>query len=327
MSNVSASVIICTHNPQPYYLRRVLEALRKQTLPLDQWELLLIDNASEQPLYSSSWDISWHPHARHIREERLGLCWARLRGMRESSADMLIFVDDDNILAPDYLSEAIRINREWPLLGVWGSGAIVPEFEVEPAEHLREFTGMLALRNIKTALWSNVLSENAATPWGAGQCLRAKVAEAYCAHFEKSAIKITDRVGTGVLGQGDVEICYVACSYGLGVGVFPQLKLTHLIPKERVDEEYLVRLAEGSGASTYVLNYKWQDQPVPSFSRPIDFLALLKNMVVRKGVRRRMYLASIRARRRAQMIISKQENEAVKSEIAAGKSDQLSRRA
>ena len=31
----------------------------------------------------------------------------------------------------------------------------------------------------------------------------------------------------------------------LGVGLFVSLKLTHLIPKNRLQEDYLVRLAEG----------------------------------------------------------------------------------
>ena len=47
---MKCSVIICTHNPRENYLRRVLEALRAQTLPPAQWELLLIDNASAKSL-------------------------------------------------------------------------------------------------------------------------------------------------------------------------------------------------------------------------------------------------------------------------------------
>ena len=97
-----------------------------------------------------SWDMSWHPHARYIREETLGISSARLRGMREAGADLV--VDDDNVLGVDYLSEAIRIKQEWPRLGVWGSGAIIPEFEVEPAGHLQEFMGMLALRDVPIGL-------------------------------------------------------------------------------------------------------------------------------------------------------------------------------
>src|SRR6266487_2314818 len=96
------SVIICTHNPRPDYLLRVLDALKAQTLPTEQFELLLIDNASTEPL-ASTWDLSWHPCSRIIRENDVGLTSARLRGIRESLASMLIFVDDDNVLAKDYL--------------------------------------------------------------------------------------------------------------------------------------------------------------------------------------------------------------------------------
>jgi hypothetical protein len=70
------SVVICTHNPHAGNLRRTLNALREQTLPFEKWELLLIDNASAEPL-ASSWDLSWHPHARHIAEPQLGLSAAR----------------------------------------------------------------------------------------------------------------------------------------------------------------------------------------------------------------------------------------------------------
>src|SRR5438045_2554303 len=90
MSDIS--VVICTHNPRPDYLRRVLEALRNQTLPKKQWELLLIDNASSEPV-AGNWDLKWHPNARHIGEYELGLTPARLRGIKESCGELLVFVD------------------------------------------------------------------------------------------------------------------------------------------------------------------------------------------------------------------------------------------
>src|SRR5271155_5863652 len=96
------SAIICAHNPREDYLRRVLDGLRAQTLPLEQWELLLIDNASGVSV-ADRFDLSWHPLGRHIREEELGLTPARLCGMKESKAEILVLVDDDTVLDPDYL--------------------------------------------------------------------------------------------------------------------------------------------------------------------------------------------------------------------------------
>ena len=125
------SVILCTHNPRRDYLSRVLASLRGQTLPAEQWEFLLIDNASRQPL-AETWDISWHSCGRHIRVDELGLTPARLRGIQESSGKLLVFVDDDNLLAPDFLDQATAISAWCPALGVFGAGVLEPEFETQP---------------------------------------------------------------------------------------------------------------------------------------------------------------------------------------------------
>ncbi len=123
------SIIICTHNPRRDYLERVIEALKSQTLPINQWELLLIDNASNQPL-SSEIDLGWHYNSRHIREEQLGLTPARLRGIQEAEAETLVFVDDDNVLDSDYLEMALKVSEAWPIIGAWGGqlrGEIAPK--------------------------------------------------------------------------------------------------------------------------------------------------------------------------------------------------------
>ena len=302
---LEASVIVCAHNPRPDYLLRVLGALRDQSLGLDEWELLLVDNASDDPLACGNWDLSWHPHARHVRGEELGLAPARLRGMREAKApDLLVFVDDDNVLDRDYLREAVRIRREWPILGTWGNGKTLPEYEVVSPVHLRQFMYMLALRDVSTPHWSNVIPCAGALPWGAGQCVRAKVAAAYRDYVAKPGIRMTDRRGNALSSGGDVEIGFVSCRMGLGVGIFPDLKLTHLIPKERVSENYLVRLAEGSATSSLLLAYKWEGiRPVSPYSGPVAILRVLKNLLMRKGIHRRMYLASLRSRALAHEII------------------------
>src|SRR5215469_10853662 len=99
------SVILCSYNPRWDYLQRCLAALRAQTMRLHCWELVLIDNCSQIPL-ADRVELSWHPDARVIREQVLGLTPARLRAIRESKGDLLVFVDDDNVLDPDFLEVA-----------------------------------------------------------------------------------------------------------------------------------------------------------------------------------------------------------------------------
>src|SRR6185295_2735522 len=97
--SVEISVITCAYNPRPDHLQLVLDALRTQTLDRQRWEYLLVDNASDQGLTFPA-EASWHSNGRLIREERLGLTPARLRGIQESTGDLLVFVDDDNVLDP-----------------------------------------------------------------------------------------------------------------------------------------------------------------------------------------------------------------------------------
>jgi hypothetical protein len=228
--------------------------------------------------------------------------------MGEAKSEMLVFVDDDNVLDPDYLQQALRIEREWPMLGVWGCGVSRPEFEVRPADKVRDYLDKLAIRENTAAYFSNVMPCYRAVAWGTGQCVRASVADAYRQHFENSPIKIKDRTGNSLESAGDLEIVYVACSLGSGVGIFPQLKLTHLIPKERLNEDYLVKLIEGVETSIALVEYKWLSViPGSPFAGVLGIPRVMRNLVARKGIQRRMYLAELRSKGRVRATILQHE--------------------
>lgn len=251
------SVIVCTFNPRPEYLRRVLDALHEQTLPTDHWELLLVDNGSDKPL-SSHWDLSWHPRARHIREDDLGLTPARLRGIRESVGDVLVFVDDDNLLAADYLQTASDLLAAHPFLGVIGAGVLEPEFAVEPSPELVPHTGLLALRRVPAEQWSNNTSDHASVPWGAGLCVARRVARGYQHLLTRLGVEeLVDRRGDKCFSMGDIAFSWAAVCAGQGFGVFPQLHVTHLISADRLTSRYFLRLVYYSTLSGGVLDYLW----------------------------------------------------------------------
>ena len=299
---LKASVIICAHNPRSDYFARVLASLRSQTFPHNKWELLIIDNASKVPLVSD-WHISWHPMVRHVVENEIGIAAARRRGIREARTDLIVFVDDDNVLDKTYLTQAIGIGRDWPLLGAWGSGSIRADFEVKPSESLTEFLPYLALRETASPQWSNVASSVQAMPWGAGLCVRKAVAVAYCQSCERSSIQITGRTGSSTLSGEDKEIAFVCCTHGSGFGIFPDLKITHLIPRHRVSEDYIVRLVEGAKLSNLLLDYKWLNITPASPHWVRVLLLVLKTLLLHSGIDRRTRFGSVRALAKAKRII------------------------
>ena len=299
---LQASVIICAHNPRSDYFARVLDSLRSQTLPLNKWELLIIDNASKVPL-ARHWHISWHPMVRHIMESEIGIAAARRRGIREACADLIVFVDDDNVLDKTYLTQAVGIGRDWPSLGVWGSGSIEADFEVKPSESVIKFLPYLALRETASPQWSNVASCWQAMPWGAGLCVRTAVAVAYCESCERSSIQISGRLGSSPLSGEDKEIALTCCAQGSGFGIFPDLKLMHLIPKYRISDDYIVRLVEFTTFCDVLLNYKWLNILPDPLLRVKVLLSVLKSVLLHSGIDRRTRFASVRALVKANRII------------------------
>jgi glycosyltransferase involved in cell wall biosynthesis len=255
---MDVSVVICAHNPRPDYLRRALAALDAQTLPKKDWELLVVDNASSQRL-ADAHDLSWHPRGRHVREDRLGLTPARVRGIADTHSELVVFVDDDNVLASDYLERALTIHRTITYVGVFGAGRLEPEFEVKPPPEVAARAQVLALRTVPSARWSNNPHDADTIPWGAGLCVSRQVANAYRQFIEDLGGEVTgvlDRKGQQLYSGGDDVLSWVAASLGCGFGIFPELRVTHLIQANRLNRRYLLRLLHDHAMSHGVLQYR-----------------------------------------------------------------------
>jgi glycosyltransferase involved in cell wall biosynthesis len=255
------SVIICAHNPRPDYLRRALDALKMQTFSAPQWELLLIDNASKEPL-ASTWDLSWHPQGRHLRENELGLTAARLCGIREAAGGLLVFVDDDNVLAPDYLDTALQLSLSRSCMGAFG-GNVVAEFETAPESWVNIMFSIFAVVEVKAEQWTcgPGTSAQLMAPCGSGMVIRKTVADYWARKSANDPLRRGfGRKGASLSGSEDIDMALCACALGLAVGRFPQLCLTHLIASRRLKRDYLLRLAEESAFSDALLHYVWDGQ-------------------------------------------------------------------
>jgi len=246
------SVILCSHNSRPDYLAETIGGLRSQQLPISEWELIVMDNASDAPI-AENLDLSWHPAARCVREEKLGLTLARVRGINESHGELLVFVDDDNVLDPDYLEIVHRIAGDYPFLGAWG-GQSSARFDVEPPEWTRRLWGSLVIRELSRDSWSNMYHLHDTLPAGAGLCVRRSAAGRYVKLHENGERDVLlDRAGRELLSGGDTDLVCCSMDLGLGSGTFADLKLAHLIPASRLSESYLLALVEGIAYSAVIL--------------------------------------------------------------------------
>lgn len=243
--------IICAYNPRMDYLNHTLDSLRAQRFACEDWEFILVDNNSDEPL-SDRFDLSGLPHARCVVEAEPGLTHARLCGIAEAKGEYLIFIDDDNILAENYLSTVSDLFEANQMLGCIG-GALLPRFEVPPPAHSEPFWECLALREV-TQIEINDTYSFAAKPFGAGMALRSEVAKQYAGMVtESDSRKGLGRVGQSLGGCEDIDLAFTACDLSFCCGLFPQLRLTHLIDARRVEWAYLKKIAYGANVSYIAL--------------------------------------------------------------------------
>lgn len=245
------SVIVCSRNPDPGRLALLWAALAGQTGRTGPLELVVVDNGSEPPLRADGLLASEPWTVRVVREERVGLTPARLRGIRESTGDVLVFFDDDNEPDPAYAAEVLSVFEADPKLGVAG-GRIDGVFEKAPPRWAVPYLGWLAIRpNVRAEVRTVAGERWESLPCGAGLCVRADVAREYARLTEGDPRRLDfDRRGDVLSGSGDTDMALTALGMGYEARLTPRLRLRHHIPAGRLTAEYVERLLEGSAFST-----------------------------------------------------------------------------
>ncbi len=101
------SVIIPTHNRLPY-LQQCLHALGLQTHPLDRIEVLVVADGCTDDTVEVLTTSSFPFALKTFAQSGSGAASARNRGARESTGDVLLFLDDDVIASPGLVEAHAR---------------------------------------------------------------------------------------------------------------------------------------------------------------------------------------------------------------------------
>jgi glycosyltransferase involved in cell wall biosynthesis len=264
------SVITPTHNPRLDNFEPVLAALRAQRLPGSDWEYIVVDNCSAEPV-SQSIDVSWHPQAQIVVQPKLGLTPARLRGFQVARGDVIVLVDDDCVLPPDYLRKVLELLERYPHIGVLGAAVLTGRFEKQPEEWMKPFCGYLCANQFAPPQplpiqYALARKHEGCTPAGAGMIIRRDVVQEYQQQLEADPFRAgLDRTGGALIGSGDMDIGCTAIDMGLATGLARELALEHLIPAGRVEKNYLKRLLYASqyGTARLLIHRGWREPIAP----------------------------------------------------------------
>lgn len=146
MSVKKVSVVVATYN-RARLLHTLVDDLARQTLPPDEFEVILIDDGSREPVapYVEEWRATKQiPYSLIFEaQENTGQAGARDKGIRKAQGEIVVIVDDDMELPPDFLEAHLRAHAQGidVVMGliVPPPGAELPLFERFHADQLLRF--------------------------------------------------------------------------------------------------------------------------------------------------------------------------------------------
>ncbi len=261
-------VCICTHSPRRPVFRRVLQSLASQTLPRDQFHVWIIDNKSQPPLDEGDLlplkkaGVSYTL----LTEPRLGNVFAREKAIASTTGEWIVFVDDDNELADDYLQTVVEIAKANPHLGCFG-GKLLLAPDLAVSDWMLPLLPYLAIKDLGDEVISNCASE-----WGrwepptAGAAVRRPVLNLYLDNLKrfKESARLGRKGKKGLLSAEDSLMMRGAFSLNLHCAYQPRLKLWHHIDPNRLNFRYFLRLLYNYGRSYVILERSLGKQVEPA---------------------------------------------------------------
>jgi glycosyltransferase involved in cell wall biosynthesis len=236
----SLDVVVCTYNNAPV-LDEALAALVGQQFSSEiDWRVLVVNN--------NCTDHTEEVVGRHagrspvpltmVREPEQGLTPARLTGVAKTTGDWVAFVDDDCLLARDWIQRAAEFAAAHPGIGGFG-GRVALDWEEPPRDFVTRYG------------WAFAEQDHGAEPKRVTSLAGAGFVFKRAALEESGWLErhfLADRIGEKLISGGDVEMALrVAARHELWYD--PALRLRHRIPAKRTTLRYLVAVTRGLGSS------------------------------------------------------------------------------
>jgi glycosyltransferase involved in cell wall biosynthesis len=245
------SIIVCCYNSSGR-LHKTLAALAKQQFhSAILMEIIIVDNASTDntsEIALAIWEeLNTEITIRVVFEPLAGLGNARRKGIDIAEYSIILFCDDDNWLASNYVQGVFDIMQTDVLIAACG-GMGIPVFETEEPFWFYQYAESFALGS------QEINSEHGRiiSLYGAGLAIQKHVIdELYSSGFQ---LILQGRTGTKLSSSDDTELTNAFVLMGYKLVYSDELKFFHYLPKERLTFEYLKKLFIAFGSDGPVRN-------------------------------------------------------------------------
>lgn len=245
------SVIVCCYN-SAQRLPETLRHLALQRLPAGfPWEVIVVDNASTDATAAVA-SAEWSRHGsvadfKVVSQSLPGLVNARRMGIEAARYGYVLFCDDDNWLAEDYVQRAFSLMESNGEIGVLG-GQCLPAADGSLPAWFYTYCGGYAVGT--QSLTSGDVSARGYV-WGAGVVMRTSLLKKVYASGVRPLL--TGRSGNDNGSGDDSEICKWYLMAGYRLWYDEKLCLHHYMPEHRIDKSYFERIESGFVESRKIL--------------------------------------------------------------------------
>ena len=236
------SIIIPTYN-RCKFLIKALSSVLGQDFPTNNYEILIIDNASNDETKTVAKSAIYENPSHRVRyffEAEPGLLSGRHRGALEADGDVLTFIDDDIEATPHWL-KAIEESFTEPLVQLVG-GRNLPDYEVPPPDWLtwfwRVYPNGKACEYLSLLDFGNYIHEiDANYVWGLNFSIRKQALSALGGFHPDSLPTHLQHFQ----GDGETGLTRKAKAHGYKTIYHPAACIFHQVPKHRMTYEYFER--------------------------------------------------------------------------------------
>lgn len=253
------SAIVCTHN-RHRYLEGSIGSLRRQTLPTEDFEIVLVDNGSTDSTAAWCQKIaSIVPNVHYVFEPVLGLNHARNAGWRAARGEFIAYLDDDAVADGKWLEVLIAKFHAHGERVAGVGGKVQPLWEAPPPSWLTP-----PLWSYLSVLdWGSddiVLDDNKYFVGANMAFRRAALAQLGGFHGD------LDRKGSNLLSNGEIHLKRLLEDAGYLTMYIPEAIAAHSVPAARMSKRWFRRRHYWQGVSDVVME-RLAASPRPAGSR------------------------------------------------------------
>ncbi len=232
-------------------LPRMLDALNKQTLPMERWKIVAVDNNSNDNTYNVLRSFQDRLPIEIYKEAKQGKAHALNTGFQYLEGDLIVITDDDVIPAPEWLEQFLHIAEAQPDYDIFG-GLILPAWEQEPPEWIREWVH----QGIVYALNDELPEGDGKARWvsGPNSAFRRRILPD--SYIVDETLGPNATVGQYAMGE---DVMFAASLEAKGAKVYHcrDAVVHHIIPTEYLDEQWILSRAERYGLGNPIVNAHW----------------------------------------------------------------------